>query len=77
MIRFTALSILGSMIVAFVVTGLLSVIRLAVRLHGNAGVTNSEWLASSLEGSLGWWFLTAGFLFLLVFVTRKLLAKAG
>ena len=48
-----------SMIVAFVVTGLLSWARLSLKLLRNPALASSEWLENLQLISLGWWLLTA------------------
>lgn len=48
-----------SMIVAFVVTGLLSWARLGLKLSRSPALASPEWLENLHAISLGWWLLTA------------------
>ena len=48
-----------SMIVAFVVTGLLSWARLGLKLSSNPNLASPEWLENLHLISFGWWLLTA------------------
>jgi hypothetical protein len=52
-------AIVCSMIVAFILTGILSAVRLAFHVIQNATVPSAEWLSQAIWGSAGFWLLTA------------------
>jgi hypothetical protein len=61
----------GSMIVAFVVTGLVSWARLVAKLSRNPAAASSEWLDNLHLINLGWWLLTASLATLLFKVFKS------
>jgi hypothetical protein len=64
-------AIVGSMSVAFILTGLLSVARLAVRLSRNATVPSTDWFHHAVWGTAGFWLLTALCVTALLISARK------
>lgn len=70
---FAVFSVISSMIVAFVVTGLVSMIRLFWKLDQTTPPT-SEWFANAVWGSIGWWLATA-LLLSLFLMLRKFIAS--
>lgn len=67
---FALLSFISSMIAAFIVSGLVSMVRLFWKLARNVPAPGPEWLANAVWGSIGWWFVTVLLLSFLLLVTR-------
>jgi len=76
MVWFLLLLVPVSMIVAFVVMGVISAARLALHLGGGEYAPSQQWLQAAIWGSLGWWILTAGLILTLVTLQKKSIGKA-
>jgi hypothetical protein len=65
------ISFVLSMIVAFVFTGLLSTIRLFIKIAGDYTVPGEPWLNNAIRGSVFFWIVTALSITVLLVVARK------
>ena len=72
-IVFAVPSVILSMIAAFTVTGLLSMMRLFWNLAQNEPPPGSEWVTNAVFGSIAWWLTTAVLSSLLLITRRRLL----
>jgi len=67
---FLIMTVLSSMIVAFAATGLLSAMRIALKLN-KIPSPGADWLQGAIWGSLGWWLLTTFLVLLPILAVRR------
>ena len=65
-------SFAGSMIIAFILTGLMSTLRLAIKLTESASIPGGEWLHNAIWGSAVYWLLTVVSAVATLVVARKM-----
>jgi hypothetical protein len=72
---FALLTLIRSMIAAFMITGAISMIRLFWKLARNIPAPSPDWISHAVWGSLGWWLATILLLILLLMSHRFLMLE--